>query len=259
VRIPLNTGASGIKPSSLRVPLPEKYSGDEDIEQFNGWLHSLLRWLKINHFTGPEHERERIALTAMYLSKKAKTWFNDNVEGINRRRRVWTFKDVITGLYDRFIHESSIQDATQKFYSVKYTTDGGVYGYYHELQRYALRMIHEPDSYTFNTQLMMGLPSGILQSVVDKGITAETSVLEDILYMAKSVEEGNKVLRCYDEHRQPGVSNSSHPVRVALPSRPSPTASRPVQSTRSMPAPTGPSKHRVPDRRATDRSSQPPD
>jgi hypothetical protein len=55
-------------------------------------------------------------------------------------------------------------------------------------------MIHEPDSYTFNTQLMMGLPSGILQSVVDKGVTAEMSVLEDILYMAKSVEEGNKVL-----------------------------------------------------------------
>jgi len=162
VRIPLNTVSSGIKPSSLRVPLPEKYSGDEDIEQFDGWLHSLLRWLKINHFTGLERERERIVLTAMYLGEKAKTWFNDNVEGINRHRRVWTFKDVITGLYDRFIHESSIQDATQKFYSVKYTTDGGVYSYYHELQQYALRMIHEPDSYTFNTQLMMGLPSGIL-------------------------------------------------------------------------------------------------
>jgi len=181
------------------VPLPEKYSGNEDIEQFDGWLHLLLQWLKINHFTGPECNRECIALTAMYLGEKAKTWFNDNVEGINRRRRVWTFKDVITGLYDRFIHESSIQDATQKFYSVKYTTDGGVYGYYHELQRYASRMIHEPDSYTFNTQLMMGLPSGILRSVVDKGITAETSALEDILYMAKSVEEGNKVLRHYDE------------------------------------------------------------
>jgi hypothetical protein len=102
------------------------------------------------------------------------------------------------------------------------------------------------------------LPSGILRSVVDKGVTAETSALEDILYMAKSVE-GNKVLRHYDECRRPGVSTSSHPVRVALPSRPSPTASRPVQGTRSMPAPTGPSKHRVPDRRATDRSSRPPD
>jgi hypothetical protein len=195
----------------------------------------------------------------MYLGEKAKTWFNDNVEGINRRRRVWTFKDVITGLCDRFIHESSIQDATQKFYSVKYTTDGGVYGYYHELQQYASRMIHELDSYTFNTQLMMGLPSGILCSVVDKGVTAETSALEDILYMAKSVEEGNKVLRRYDERRQPGVSTLSHPVRVAQPSRPSPTSSWPVQSTRSTLAPAGPSKSQALDRRAPDRNSRPPD
>jgi hypothetical protein len=62
-------------------------------------------------------------------------------------------------------------------------------------------MIHEPDSYTFNTQLMMGLPSSILRSVIDKGVITEMSALEDILYMAKSVEEGNKVLRRYDERR----------------------------------------------------------
>jgi hypothetical protein len=97
-------------------------------------------------------------------------------------------------------------------------------------------MIHEPDSYTFNTQLMMGLPSSILRSVVDKGVTAETSALEDILYMAKSVKEGNKVFRRYDERRRPGVSMLSHLVRAAQPSRPSPTSSRPVQSTRSTPA-----------------------
>jgi hypothetical protein len=109
-------------------------------------------------------------------------------------------------------------------------------------------MIHEPDSYMFNTQLVMGLPYGILWSVMDKGVTAEMSVLEDILYMAKSVEEGNKVLRHYDERRQPGVSMSSHPVRAAQPSRPSLTSSCPVQGTRSTPAPTGPSKYRALDR-----------
>jgi len=103
-------------------------------------------------------------------------------------------------------------------------------------------MIHEPDSYTFNTQLMMGLLSSILRSVVDKGVTAETSALEDILYMAKSVEEGNKVLRRYDERRRPGVSTLSHLVCAAQPSRPSPTSSRPVQSTRSTPALPDPQK-----------------
>jgi len=120
-------------------------------------------------------------------------------------------------------------------------------------------MIHEPDSYTFNTQLMMGLPYGILWSVVDKGVTAETSALEDILYMTKSVEEGNKVLRRYDERRRPGVSTSSHPVCAAQPSHPSLTSSCPVQGTRSTPAPTGPSKYRALDRRVPDCNSWLPD
>jgi len=127
VKIPLHTVNSGIKLSSIQVPLPKVYSGDEDIEQFDGWLHSMLQWMKINHYTGPECEHDCIMLTAMYLDERAKTWFNNNVKGVNHWRRVWTFKDIITGLYDRFIHESSIQDATQKFYSVKYTTDGGVF------------------------------------------------------------------------------------------------------------------------------------
>jgi len=155
--------------------------------------------MKINHYTGPECKCECVMLTAMYLDEKAKTWFNDNVEGVNHQRWVWTFKDVITGLYDQFIHESSIQDATQKFYSVKYTTDGGVFGFYHELEQYASRMIHKPDSYMFNTQLMMGLPSSMIQSIVDKGVTAETSTLNEILHMAKRVEEGTKVIRRYDD------------------------------------------------------------
>jgi hypothetical protein len=199
VKIPLHTVSSGIKLSSIQVPLPKAYSGDEDIKQFDGWLHSMLWWMKINHYAGPEREHDRIMLTVTYLDEKAKTWFNDNVKGVNCRRRVWTFKDIITGLYDRFIHESSIQDATQKFYSVKYTTDGGVYGFYHEPEHYASRMIHEPDSYTFNTQLMMGLPSSMIWSVIDKGVTAETSSLNEILHMAKRVEEGNKVMRRYDD------------------------------------------------------------
>jgi len=181
------------------VPLPKAYSGDEDIEQFDGWLHSMLQWMKINHYAGPEHKRDCITLMAMYLDDKAKTWFNDNIKGINHRRRVWTFKDIITGLYDWFIHELSIQDATQKFYSVKYTMDGGVYGFYHELEHYVLRMIHALDSYTFNTQLMMGLLASMIWSVIDKGVTAETSSLNEILHMAKPVKEGNKVMQRYDD------------------------------------------------------------
>jgi len=69
-----------------------------------------------------------------------------------------------------------------------------------------------PDSYTFNTQLMMGLPSSMIWLVVDKGITAETSLLNEILHMAKHVEEGNKVMQQYDDRRRVGVTAPSHSI-----------------------------------------------
>ena len=41
---------------------------------------------------------------------------------------------------------------------------------------------------------MMGLLSSMIQSVVHKGVTAERSMLNEILHMAKRVEEGIKVI-----------------------------------------------------------------
>jgi hypothetical protein len=228
------------------VPLPKAYSGDEDIEQFDGWLHSMLWWMKINHYAGPECEHDRITLTAMYLDEKAKTWFNDNVEGVNHQSGCGHSKTssqvCMIGSYT-----SCLFRTLQKFYSVKYTTDGGVFRFYHELKRYTSRMIHEPNSYTFNTQLMMGLLSSMIQSVVDKGMTAETSSLNKILHMAKHVEEGTKVLQQYDDRHRARVTNPSHPVHVAQPSRPSLTSSQPVQGTRSTLAPVSHSKSQAPE------------
>jgi hypothetical protein len=48
------------------VPLPKEYSGEEDIEKFDGWLQSLLQW----YFAGPKYKHEHITLMAMFLGKK---------------------------------------------------------------------------------------------------------------------------------------------------------------------------------------------
>jgi hypothetical protein len=83
VEIPLRIGASAIKSGTSRLPTPDCYSGEEDIEKFDAWLQGLLRWLKLSLFAGPELERERIALTGLFLKDKASAWYNDNVEGVS--------------------------------------------------------------------------------------------------------------------------------------------------------------------------------
>jgi hypothetical protein len=107
-----------------------------------------------------------------------------NVKSVTQHRKHWTFKKVITGLYDWFIHELSIQTAMMKFHDVKCTASGGVIDFYHDLERYVARMIHVPDQYTVKTHLTMGLPVSIWDVILKEGVTAETAPLHRILQYA---------------------------------------------------------------------------
>jgi hypothetical protein len=98
-----------------RVPTPPNYGGSTDTEVFERWLNALLRWLRVSKVCGPEHDSEQIEYTGMYLEDSTLTWFEDNVDGVYRHRSDWTFKDVITGLYDRFIHDNATHDAADHF------------------------------------------------------------------------------------------------------------------------------------------------
>ena len=121
----------------LKLPTPPKYVGTSDIETFDVWIMDVLRWLRLSDCAGPEKEPDRISVIGVFLSDDAGAWFRDSVEGVNRRRRHWTFLDIVTGLFDRFIYKSSAQVATEKFYGAKYTSSAGVIGFYHELEHYA--------------------------------------------------------------------------------------------------------------------------
>jgi hypothetical protein len=98
VGVPIASALSQLK--SLRIPAPEAYSGSEDIEVFDNWLLGLLRWLSLNHCGGPERDRERAKLMAIYLKDKASSWYLDNVENVTQRKSRWSFYKIIIGLYD---------------------------------------------------------------------------------------------------------------------------------------------------------------
>jgi hypothetical protein len=115
----------------------------------------------------------------------------------------------VTGLYDQFIYKVSIQDATQKFYDIKYSKELGVHGFYQDPDRYASHMIHQPDTYTFKLQFLMNLPQSIVKSVVDKGVMAETSSLKQILVTMQNVEEGMKIQCWYEEQRKVNAASSA--------------------------------------------------
>jgi hypothetical protein len=87
---------------------------------YERWLSTLLRWLHINKICGAEYDEECIVYVPMYLEGDTLSWFNDNIDGFHRQQEYWTFKEVITGLYDCFIFCAATCDASDKFWSMAF-------------------------------------------------------------------------------------------------------------------------------------------
>jgi len=120
---------------SPKVPEPKAYNGKEDTKVFEGWLKNLLRWYHINRYCGMEHDEDYVSCMALFLQGDALCWYDDNVNRINHQKDVWSFKTIITGLYDHFIHNVVLTEASEKFGKAQYIAEG-VMAFYHRLSRY---------------------------------------------------------------------------------------------------------------------------
>jgi len=117
-----------------------------------------------------EHDKDHVSCMALFLQGDALRWYNDNDDGINHRKDVWSFKTIITGLYDHFIHNVALTEASEKFGKAQYIAGEGVMAFYHRLSRYTEQMVRPPDRYTFKKHYIMQLPKGIFNYLLSKEI-----------------------------------------------------------------------------------------
>ncbi|KAL0956722.1 hypothetical protein HGRIS_002844 [Hohenbuehelia grisea] len=185
-----------------KIPLPDKYGGKSDLEEFDNWIQGLLRWMNIHQMGGPGRDSHQIAILGLDIEGPAATWFNDAVVGVNRRRHDWGFVDVVLGLFDRFIYEATIHEATERFYNLEYKSKEGILVLLHEMNSLSARMVTEPDSYTFKTQLMAKIPRGMALKLIERGISAENSNLRRIVSAARQYEEAQRMVKVYDAQRE---------------------------------------------------------
>jgi len=137
-----------------------------------------------------EHDEDQVSCMALFLQGNTLHWYDNNVNRINHQKDVWSFKTVITGLYDCFIHKMALTEASEKFGKAQYITGEGVMAFYYRLLRYTEWMVRPPDIYTFKKHYIMQLPKGIYDYLLSKEITAEHSMMEAILHHARKAEEG---------------------------------------------------------------------
>ncbi|KIO03958.1 hypothetical protein M404DRAFT_26583 [Pisolithus tinctorius Marx 270] len=129
------TGQLGPEVKAMGVPKPGKYKGQDDLEEFDNWLGRLLKYFCMFKVTGPDCDADRVLYTYAYLEGLASQWYDQEVESPNRQIRDWSFKDLICGLFKRFIHEASTQNVADQFDHTRYEHEKGALAFYNDLKR----------------------------------------------------------------------------------------------------------------------------
>jgi hypothetical protein len=153
----------GYKPM-LKTDGMTKYNGSSKFGDLENWLATVAYCYALLKFGGDDHDTDRVRVLSLaeYLEGDALGWYTAHVLSAKRSIMDWSFCDVITGLYDRYILPTSMQDAREGFRKVWYMTTLGIQGFYDALLEHAQNMVVYPDNYTILEEFMAGLPQAML-------------------------------------------------------------------------------------------------
>lgn len=179
------------------VPSPEKekYDGKDDAELFMSWLKQLLRWMEISQVVGPDLDETRVGLIGLFVTGPAREWYDEIVDNVLGDGTDWSFSDAVCKMYKRFIHRSTARAAAEQFETVKYDREGGVSALWEALLKWARKMAHWPDDYTFNRRFVNALPEEISIPVFkNRNVSLEKSPPSLLKRVALEQEENNRVV-----------------------------------------------------------------
>jgi hypothetical protein len=197
---------------NLKLPQPEKYAGEDDIEVFENWLSGLLKWFRITGCTGKQHDKLRVELCGTNLKDLASDWYRTEVEAFNREIIEWSFTDLICTIYRRFIHDVTAQNATDRFNGVRYSKAKGALAFYNELNHYANRMVTQPDNYSFKRRFLNGLAHDLVENLLtSRRVSAEHTSLKRLLHEAKAMESS---MQAVERHRRARQASAQQQART---------------------------------------------
>jgi hypothetical protein len=176
-----------------------KYAGGAKFSDLENWLANLVVLFEAEQYGGADRDRERILHVPQFLNDEAKRWFNRHVLHVRRTQLMWSFEEVVTGLYDCFIHPSTMQDARAAFFAARYTESKGIQGFYDTLVDHAQNMAVYPDAYQIVETFLRGIPTYIRERMIKDGLSPEVNTIDDFVAEAKKHEAAKKTLDYYNK------------------------------------------------------------
>jgi len=195
----------GYKPSfKLENNNATKYSGSSKMIDLEEWLATTVNRLALQRLGGnrPEIDRVRVMLLLEQLEGAAHKWMLRHVTHVNREIEQWTFQDVIHGLYTRFVHPSSMQDARENLNKVLYIPRDGIQTLYDSMLEHAGGMAVFPDDYTMLSIFLDKIPQYMMSELLNlRGLSPEVNNLSEFVANAIDIEQRKKNEDYYIERR----------------------------------------------------------
>jgi hypothetical protein len=89
---------SPLAKAGMKLKHPEPYSRGSDLEEFEGFVANILRWLKMNYLLGLTSIELQVSYMGTCLTGEAQEWYHRNVPCFDRQVHDWTLETVVQGL-----------------------------------------------------------------------------------------------------------------------------------------------------------------
>ncbi|KAG6883197.1 hypothetical protein C0995_012666 [Termitomyces sp. Mi166 len=130
-------------------------------------------------------DQERIFVLHEFIDGEAQNWFRCYVLHTNQDKQDWTFKEVLIGLYNRFVNAATMQEACEAFRTAVYNAQTGVQTFYEELIGHAQNMAVYPDEFTIWETFLDEILAKMCRTLIrDNNLSPEVHTVTEFLIAA---------------------------------------------------------------------------
>src|SRR6266481_8877459 len=213
--------------AGVKIPHPEPYSGEPDLERFEVFVTGLLRWLSMNLLLGSEigSTLAQLRYLSTCLQGNALEWYSHNVEHFSHLKHDWTLESALVRLQEHFLHMLTHQHASTS-YETTQQGSGTVQDLLNRLNKFTAHMVQQPDEYTQQKCFLAALRELLCREVLTRGHTVEFSQMAELVLTAEKIEDavhydmGTQLVKAYGSSHAAPQQPIPQGVRANNPPRP---------------------------------------
>ena len=105
-----------LKTVAMGTPMPT-YGGEDNLEVFMTWIHSLMCFYNLHQIVGPEHNHNRTTILCAALINRAQTWYDTTIHTGMRGLHAFppAFLTILLNLADTFVTPAAVTKAQHSF------------------------------------------------------------------------------------------------------------------------------------------------